>query len=148
MSTFVQCLKRKHTDVDISWEPISKKAKLSHHLIDTSNVDLCTPSGTQWRNNSCAYNAVVTILLNVWMDQPMGRSQTYRDMNNELLGPLADGFARHNNGTTGLNDVHDILKRKLQRLNSLVFAWGMEVSVHTVVEKVLQTHHSIISSSL
>ncbi|KAF8237903.1 hypothetical protein L208DRAFT_1506239, partial [Tricholoma matsutake] len=28
------------------------------------------PVGTQWQNNSCAYDAALTILLNIWWEDP------------------------------------------------------------------------------
>ncbi|KAF8874671.1 hypothetical protein BD779DRAFT_1407399, partial [Infundibulicybe gibba] len=56
------------------------------------------PVGTQWEANSCAYDAVVTILYNVWRDDTIAWTERFNALNTELLGVLATGFANHIRG--------------------------------------------------
>ncbi|KAF8235366.1 hypothetical protein L208DRAFT_1013932, partial [Tricholoma matsutake] len=51
-----------------------------------------SPQGSQWSNNSCAYDAVMSILYNIWQDDPTQRTIQFRDVNNEYLGQISDSF--------------------------------------------------------
>lgn len=44
-----------------------KKLKFNHDTINPSEaIHLSIPIGTQWQNNSCAYDAVYTVLFNIY----------------------------------------------------------------------------------
>ncbi|KAF8220308.1 hypothetical protein L208DRAFT_1334627, partial [Tricholoma matsutake] len=48
-----------------------------------------SPQGSQWSNNSCVYDAVMSILYNIWRDDPTQRTIQFRDVNNEYLGQIS-----------------------------------------------------------
>ena len=58
------------------------------------------PRGLQWSNNSCAFNAVLSVLYNIWQDNTAERTVQFKDINDEFLGHIADGFSQ-----TGLQDT-------------------------------------------
>ena len=84
------------------------------------------PRGLQWSNNSCAFDAVLSILYNLWQDNATERSVQFKDINNVYLGQIVDGFSQ-----TGLRDpaytleeVRDFMRRSLQRADPAAFPWG------------------------
>jgi hypothetical protein len=43
---------------------------------------LWLPEGTQWSNNSYAYNAVVTVLFNGWKEESLANNITWSEIDN------------------------------------------------------------------
>jgi hypothetical protein len=56
------------------------------------------PEGTHWSNNSCAYDAVITVLFNTWRENPPLHNITWSEINNDLISGLVYGFNKHVNG--------------------------------------------------
>ena len=54
---------------DHATDSISKPSHAS------TTIQMNVPIGTQWQNNSCAYDAVITILFNIWHDNPDATSE-------------------------------------------------------------------------
>ncbi|KAF8229842.1 hypothetical protein L208DRAFT_1016193, partial [Tricholoma matsutake] len=48
--------------------------------------------GTTWQNNSCPYDAVITILFNVWCQDPANYTAMWQQMGSGKLNLLAAGF--------------------------------------------------------
>jgi len=52
-----------------------KRLKISHDAVSNVNTThlsphVLVPIGTQWQNNSCAYDAICMVLFNVWCEDP------------------------------------------------------------------------------
>ena len=60
------------------------------------NIQTNVPVGTQWHNNSCAYDAVITILFNIWCDDPDAISEDWGEFHCNMLDSLTQEFERHN----------------------------------------------------
>ncbi|KAF8872047.1 hypothetical protein BD779DRAFT_1386038, partial [Infundibulicybe gibba] len=106
------------------------------------------PLGTKWEANSCAYDAVVTILYNVWRDDTIVWTERFNALNMELLGVLSTGFQNHMSGRYTLENVRDYFRRALHRSAEGRFIWGQFASVHSIVEYALRAREPIISSEL
>ncbi|TFK57944.1 hypothetical protein BDN72DRAFT_738809, partial [Pluteus cervinus] len=65
----------------------SKKQKTDH----SPQNSLLNPDGTQWQNNSCAYDSIVTVLYNVWKANPVYWTQVFNayNLDNPYLPSLA-----------------------------------------------------------
>ena len=63
--------KRKHLENDCIQNP-SKKQKASTESIQTRENGIEAPEGMIWNNNSCAFDAFFTILINMWKEAPYG----------------------------------------------------------------------------
>ncbi|KAF8798230.1 hypothetical protein BYT27DRAFT_7021830, partial [Phlegmacium glaucopus] len=50
------------------------------------------PQGSQWSNNSCAFDAVISVLYNVWLDNSRLRSVQPRSINDQHLGQITTSF--------------------------------------------------------
>ena len=108
------------------------------------------PRGLQWSNNSCAFDAVLSILYNLWQDNATERSVQIKDINDVYLGQIVDGFSQ-----TGLRDpaytleeVRDFMRRSLQRTDPATFPWGGYTGIQYILDYLLETGHSVTSSSV
>jgi hypothetical protein len=50
------------------------------------------PIGLQWQNNSCVYDAILTILFNVWHENPETILRVWNELGNEHLDFLITVF--------------------------------------------------------
>jgi hypothetical protein len=127
-----------------------KKLRLSHvsHLI----TDNLTPVGTRWSNNSCAYDAVITILFNTWQSLPDTGRALWANLRNNPMASLLDGFQNHASvvhaPTCGLSldTIRDNFRQLLAHISG-EFEFGEFTSVHSILEKLLETGEHVTSSS-
>ena len=70
-----------------------------------------TPPGTQWDKNnySCAYNALFTILFNIWAKKLKEWKNIFQE-SNQYLFTLHDGFQKYLRGVSTLEAAHDIVQ--------------------------------------
>ena len=80
-------MKRKHESE--SGAP-QKKQRLS------ASDEAIVPPGMEWdgENHSCAYDALFTILYNIWISKPKKWKRIFKDSNENLFA-LHDGFQRY-----------------------------------------------------
>ena len=101
-----------------------------------------------WRSNSCTYDAVLTILFNMWTESPVVRTEQFIALNSDYLSSLATSFSEYRDILGGLDKCHDILHHCLQRAWPRIFAWGEESSVHSLLEALLESsslvYHTIL----
>ncbi|KAF8874337.1 hypothetical protein BD779DRAFT_1402893, partial [Infundibulicybe gibba] len=70
---------------------VTKRTKSVRDIDSSRRGDRLPIRGTQWRDNSCAYDAVVTIFYNVWNDDSESWTEWFNSINKDCLGALADG---------------------------------------------------------
>ena len=63
------------------------------------------PMGTHWQNNSCAYNAVLIILFNVWWEDPDAIQVDWQELQSVQLNELLSTFQSHES-LPGDHDTH------------------------------------------
>jgi hypothetical protein len=111
---------------------------------------LWLPEGTRWSNNSCAYDAVVTVLFNGWKEESLTNNITWSEIDNRLMTGLIHGFVDHTDRLPSaqqqcsLEDVCNCMQRELIHL-SAEFQWGNFTSIPSVLQHVLQHHVTITS---
>lgn len=127
----------------------SKKCKLDYILNPSSpslSAQHIVPTGSQWRSNSCAYDAVLSLLFNLWSEDVSTFSDAFADLNAEFLGLLSDSFKHHLSGSYSLEEVRDFMRRKLCRKDPLHFAFGCDTSVHSILNEFLSSMNVITAS--
>ena len=87
-------------------------------------LDSLQHKGFAWHQNSCAYDAVLSIVHCLWFANKTLWSQKFIEMNDDLLGNLARGFQKHDVNEITLESVRDNLRRKLNGISPRNFAWG------------------------
>jgi hypothetical protein len=140
--------KRKASHSDIVTEHGAKRLKPHHSNDILPNLRISVPTGTRWRNNSCAYDAVVSILYAIWLDDDISRSEAFKELNAKFLGAMAEDFQEHVAGKYTLEDVRDFLRRRLYHAAPHLFPWNRDTSVHSMMDYLLQTPSPVISSQL
>jgi hypothetical protein len=135
--------------------PSIKKVKFCHgqrDLEDSMHSDVLIPLGLQWQNNSCAYDAVFTILYNVWREDPKSVDTAWREIQSELLNSVLDAFRLHKSNVSvvpeaqyALEEIRDYIRRRLARL-SPNFAFGKYASIDSIFNCLLSSPNPITKS--
>jgi hypothetical protein len=129
-----------------------KRQKMTEKKTESEGNEqlLWLPEGTQWSNNSCAYDAVVTVLFNGWKEESLTNNITWSEIDNRLMTGLIYGFVDHTDRLPSaqqqcfLEDVRNCMQRELIHL-SAEFQWGNFTSIPSVLQHVLQHHVTITS---
>ena len=84
-----------------------------------------TPPGTQWDENnySCAYDALFTILFNIWAANPK-KWKTIFQNSNQYLFTLHDGFQRYLRGVSTLEAAPNSVLTLLHENDPVLFPSG------------------------
>ena len=140
-------LAKKHCVVPINDLTQSKAVRIT---TEQQPALITNPRGLQWSNKSCAFDAVFSVLYNIWQDNATERTSHFRDINFEYLGEIADGFSQTMFPDTAytLEQVRDFTRRKLQRADPAVFPWGRYTGIQYILDYLLNSGRSVTSSSL
>jgi len=111
--------------------------------------------GTQWQNNSCAYDAVITVLFNIWQDNPVTVTEDWHEFQCNLLDLLAQRFHRHESMVINrsashrfsLDQIRESMRHHLARI-STNFSFGSYASVHCIFEQFLCTQQPVIVADI
>jgi hypothetical protein len=84
------------------------------------------PPGSQWDgdNYSCAYDALFTILFNIWVSNPKKWKKIFKD-SNEYLSTLHDGFQKYLTGVSTLEVASDDVRTLLNHNDPVRFHQDM-----------------------
>jgi len=133
----------------------AKRLKTSHNAGSDANTHLSphvlVPIRTQWQNNSCAYDAICTVLFNVWREEPVERTLSWNELDNDLLNNLTAGFNSHvdlciRSTSYTLEQIRDHLRHRLASLDD-EFAFSRYASVHVIMNRLLMSQEPIMKSS-
>ena len=129
---------------DITPQKVHKEKISKTHFVDTLDINeesidpqSLVPCGTIWHQNSCAYDAALSIIHSVWAGNKEHYSRIFKDMNHDIMGTLAVNFTHHMHGTITLESARDQLRRFLHTLVPRYFTWGEYTSVHHLFEYIL-----------
>jgi hypothetical protein len=134
----------------------NKKIKFIHPVSEGTenpvNPQSFVPIGTQWQQNSCAYDAVCTVLFNVWREAPDAISVLWRELHNDMLDSLTADFSYHamasidgSSGTYSLEQIRDRMRRRFARLSG-EFPFGQYASVHAIMGRLLTSSVPVLTS--
>ena len=129
----------------------------SHHnaaLQENNHLppNILVPIGTQWENNSCAYDAICTVLFNIWREDPAEITLSWNWLDNDLLDALTTDFGSHKDHRTNtelasysLDQIRDQLRHRLAGIDS-EFTFGRYASVHAIMNRLLETKDPVMKS--
>ena len=138
-----------------------KMVKFCHR--SQASTDLSAPIrlnvllGTQWQINSCAYDAIITILFNIWYD-PNPESATtisFEDTQCIMFNALIQSFDTHESScqvesdspTFSLEEIKDYIRRRLARLSE-EFTFGSYTSVQSIAEYLFCAEEIVTTSDV
>ena len=104
------------------------------------------PSGTIWSNNSCAYDAVVTLPYSIWADPYVPMGGQFSEITNIFFTALLQKFNNYHNSCGSLENARDDLRRELMAYTPNDFTWGAYVGIDNVFHNILQTTHPVLHS--
>jgi hypothetical protein len=111
-------------------------------------IDSSVPLGLAWYQNSCAYDATVTILHALWSCNPAHWTVVFKTLNMELLGKLAIDFGRCGSSTFTLDSARDNLRRRFMLTAPALFGWGELTSMDQLLRYLFDTPFSTLTSCL
>ena len=146
--------KRKRISIVPCWK--AKKVKFCHNTATGSDssapIHLNVPLGTQWQNNSCAYDAIITVLFNMWNDPNPG--SVIENTRCEMFDTLIQSFRTHERYQvdTGLpvyslEQIRENFRLRLARV-SQEFTFGSYASVQSIAEYLFRAEEIITSSDI
>ena len=147
--------KRKRIGVVSHWK--AKKVKFYHDTTSTAasasiHPNLNVPLGTQWQNNSCAYDAIITVLFNMWCDP--NPESALEDTQCEMFDSLIQSFRTHEryqvdsgSPSYSLEQIREFFRRRLARI-SQEFTFGSYASVQSIGEHLFRADEIITTSDV
>jgi hypothetical protein len=120
-------LKRKEITPQKEHKP---KMRKTHSLPNTNrdepevDIQSLMPCGLAWHQNSCAYDAILSIVHAMWASNKDKYTQIFNGTNNEILVNLALNFMRHASGLKTLESTRDDMRRFLHQLLPHYFGWA------------------------
>ena len=117
--------KQKLDRIDEAEQPPAKKIKSdSNGLYD--NMDIDAFRGPAWNNNSCAFDAVMAILYNIWTSDPELWTEIFEEINPQYLRHHLVTTFLASNSESALNEAQDAIRRALINDFSNIFVMGMK----------------------
>src|SRR6266487_405386 len=153
-SKFVQAKGHKHVDRSPpSTTPGDKPSKKQCIAVsDSESEDQVTnPIGLEWdgHNWSCAYDTLLTIFYDIWVQHPNTWSRRFRAIGNQYLTSIDRGFKQSLTGKLTLEDVRDSIRPLLHAHDPQAFPWGcVGASVRTLAYTMLRTQNAVAYSQL
>jgi len=126
----------KRKSADELEQPTLKRMKI------VSSINTC-PRGLQWDNVnfSCAYDALFSVLLEMWSSNSNEWSTFFKSVNKYMV-MLADGFQMHAHERISLEAVRDGIRAHLNNMDSEMFPMG------AVGTRVADLAHMMLSTSV
>jgi hypothetical protein len=138
----------------IANEPHSKKRKLEkinkttyekHELVQPKKICLnqivtlseytpLVPRGISWSQNSCGYDAALTILYSIWSENSERWSESFKRLENPYLNALTVGFEHMQTTNISFEAMRDNFRYVLQASNRQEFKFGRYISITTLFE--------------
>ena len=115
--------KSKRKEITPQMEHKAKVHKTQSKSNSSSNADpqSLSPYGMNWHQNSCAYDAVLSILHSIWLGNKEHYTEVFRRMNNDIMDALVSDFAKHAQGIITMESARDNLRRSLHSHTPLHF---------------------------
>ena len=136
-----------------------KKVKFCHDIDPSAPIPLNVPLGTQWQNNSCAYDAIITVLFNIWFDfDTQSGTASIEDTQCVMFNNLIQRFRSHESlrcrsqvvagsPTYSLEQIREYFRHSLARV-SQEFTFGSYASVQSIAEYLFHSQEIITTSNV
>lgn len=138
--------KRKLDEGNVIHSVKKQKTKCTEQNDDEAII--LDPLGFAWHMNSCAYDAVLSILHAIWFHEVTENSFCASlTGQNDLMTSLTEDFMLAHVGSMGLTDCRDNLRRTLNVLSPALFPWGEFSGVHDLLHQTMETTNDTFVTS-
>jgi hypothetical protein len=91
-------------------------------------------------NYSCAYDALYTILYNIWVADPASWNRRFKNIKNTFINSMCLKFKRFLDGETSLEDVRDSFRKRLHQKDKNLFPYGTtDTSISSLAMDILSS---------
>ena len=121
---------------------------LQHTVMASS--DSSSPSGLIWdgENYSCAYDALFTVLFEIWSSNPKVWTKRFKEINQRHLQSLSACFKQYINGQTSFETARNTIKDGLHSQSPEQFPYGTRgTSVAALTSAILAPNDCVTISS-
>ena len=101
------------------------------------------PRGISWSQNSCGYDAALTILYSIWSGNSERWSENFRRLGNPYLNALTVGFEHMHTADISFEAMYDNFCYFLQASNRQEFKFGQYISIATLFEALCEGWNNI-----
>ena len=110
-----------------------KKIRLNQ-IVTLSEYTPLVPRGISWSQNSCGYDAALTILYSIWIDNSERWSENFKRLENQYLNALTISFEHMQTTNISFEIMRDSFRYFLQASNRQEFKFGRYISITTLFE--------------
>lgn len=136
--------KQKNADADTRKQEHAPST-IHRHAVDATAED---PVGSQWENNSCAYDAILCILYRIWSQDPT-KWTGYFESSTELAPTiLSAGFSNYRQGVSALEQVREIWRRHMAIREPQSFSFGAYTGVVNLIDCMFQFRTTVFTLTL
>jgi len=126
----------------------SAKKKTAQMIIASDNSS--SPAGLIWGgdNYSCAYDAFLTILYEIWSTDTKAWSRRFKEINQCHLKSVSVHFKKYMNGQASFETVRNIIRHELHTQSPAQFPYGTRgTSVSALASAILAPQNFVAISS-
>jgi len=125
----------------------AKKSKSAQIII--ASEDSSSPSGLIWDgdNYSCAYDALITILYDIWSTDTKAWSRRFKEINQHHLKSLAACFKKYMNGQANFETARDTIRRELHSQSPVQFPYGTRGTSVSALASTLFAPQNLVAMS-
>jgi hypothetical protein len=126
----------------------AKKTKAAQMIITSDNSS--SPAGLIWDgdNYSCAYDALLTILYDIWSTDTKARTRRFKEVNQHHLKSVSDCFKKYMNGQASFEQARDTIRHELHTQSPAQFSYGTRgTSVSALASTIFAPRNFVAISS-
>ena len=149
----------KDTAVQISRTQVAVLVNEKHEIVSPKKIHLnqiatmseytpLVPRGISWSQNSCGYDAALTILYSIWSGNSEKWSENFRRLENPCLNMLTAGFEHLHTTGISFEAMCDNFHYFLQASNKQEFKFGQYISIAILFETLCKGLNDIQIHSL
>src|SRR6202047_4550466 len=124
----------------------TKKTKAAQMIISSNES---SPSGLVWDgdNYSCAYDALFTILYEIWSTDTKTWKRRFKEINQHHLKSLSACFKIYMNGQANFETARDTIRHEIHSQNTTQFPYGTRgTSVAALTSAILAPQNFVVFS--
>jgi hypothetical protein len=126
----------------------AKKTKAAQMIITSDNSS--SPAGLIWDgdNYSCAYDALLTILYEIWSTDTKAWTRRFKEINQHRLKSVSDCFKKYMNGQASFEKARDTIRHELHTQSPAQFPYGTRgTSVSALASTIFAPQNFVAISS-
>ncbi|KAF9489628.1 hypothetical protein BDN71DRAFT_1401316, partial [Pleurotus eryngii] len=111
---------------------------------DATSIDQFIPVGCEWNDNSCAYDTVITLLYNMWLDRPSSLTE-FLEMSDPLFVTLIKSFQNVQYNQARLTDLREYMCQCLQIQHPDEFEYGRYASITSLLNVLFTAKDNVVN---